>query len=59
MNLPVPGKDELTRWSNDVFTAYLFEIVISDNIIAFLTNVNADDEFLSNLGIVACLDKLR
>lgn len=82
--LPVLGKDELVRWSNEVFQPHrvgcfwwaigsafvqatmigklrrdLLQIVSPHNAIALLSSVSTEDEFLSSLGIVAGLDKLR
>jgi len=82
--LPVLGKDELVRWSNDVLPPYLvryfwcvmgsvfmqstfvgklrrdlIKIADPDDTIVLLSNVSTEDEFLSSLGIVASLDKLR
>ena len=82
--LPVLGKDELVRWSNDVYHPYaancswwivgsafiqatiigklrrdLLKIAGPDDTIALLSNVSTEDEFLSSLGIVVGLDRLR
>jgi phosphohistidine swiveling domain-containing protein len=82
--LPVLGKDELVRWSNEIYHPYathcswwvagpafiqanfigklrreLLNIVSPDDIIALLSNVSTEDEFLSSLGIVVGLDRLR
>ena len=82
--LPVLGKDELVRWSNEIYHPYgthcswwvagsafvqanfigklrreFLNIVSSDDIIALLSNVSTEDEFLSSLGIVVGLDRLR
>jgi len=78
------GKDELVRWSNDVYHPYagncswwvissafiqatfigklrreLLKIASPDDVIALLSNVSSEDEFLSSLGIVVGLDMLR
>jgi len=82
--LPVLGKNELIRWSSDVYHSYatncswwvissafmqatfigklrrdLLEIASPDDTIALLSNVSTEDEFLSSLGIVVGLDRLR
>ena len=82
--LPVLGKDELVRWSNEIYHPYsihcswwvassafiqanfigklrreLLNIVSPDDIIALLSNVSTEGEFLSSLGIVVGLDRLR
>jgi phosphohistidine swiveling domain-containing protein len=82
--LPVLGKDELVRWSNEIYHPYathsswwvagsafiqanfigklrreLLNIVSPDDIIALLSNVSTEDDFLSSLGIVVGLDRFR
>ena len=82
--LPVLGKDELVRWSNEIYQPHstqsswwvagsafvqadfvgklrreLLNLVSPDDTIALLSNVSTEDEFLSSLGIVVGLDKLR
>jgi pyruvate,water dikinase len=82
--LPVLGKDELVRWSNEIYHPYsincswwvagsafvqanfigklrrdLLNIVCPDATITLLSNVSTEDEFLSSLGIVIGLDRLR
>jgi len=82
--LPALDKDELARWSNEIYQPYstqsswwvagssfiqanfigklrsdLLNIVSPDDTIALLSNVSTKDEFLSSLGIVVALDRLR
>ncbi len=82
--LPALGKDELARWSNEIYHPYsnhcswwvagsafiqanfigklrrdLLNIVSPDDAIALLSNVSTEDGFLSSLGIVVGLDRLR
>jgi len=82
--LPVLGKDELVRWSNEIYHPYathcswwvigsafhqanfisklrrdLLNIASPEDTIALLSNVSTEDEFLSSLGIVVGLDRLR